>query len=129
MRPRILSASMDAAVDLRSPRDRLMDSQIVRLEWIEKKEALWTPKYEPAKPEPPKLEPTKSEPIKPEPTKPPPVVRQLGPEEIATLDQARARTSSIRRRSHRLDFLCAAPPAPAMPKPPWGWAQRSIPRF
>jgi len=89
--PKDFVGVMDAAVDLRSPRDRLMDSQIVRLEWIEKKDALWTPKYEPTKPASPKLEPTKPESPKLEPTKsepikpPPPVVKQLGPEEIATL--------------------------------------------
>lgn len=88
--PKDFVGVMDAAVDLRSPRDRLMDSQIVRLEWIHKNEALWTPKAgpirpEPIKPEPPKPEPTKLEPTRPEPAKPPPVVHQLAPEEIATL--------------------------------------------
>jgi hypothetical protein len=73
--PKDFVGVMDAAVDLRSPRDRVMDSQVVRLEWIEKKEALLAPKAEPTKPEPPKLEPTKL----------PSVVQQLGPEEIATL--------------------------------------------
>jgi hypothetical protein len=29
--------AMDAVVDLRSPHDRLMDSQVIRLEWVEKK--------------------------------------------------------------------------------------------
>jgi TPR repeat protein len=88
--PKDFVGVMDAAVDLRSPRDRLMDSQFVRLEWIQKKEALWEPKPElskPAlnKPEPTKPELNKPEPSKLEPTKPPPAVYQLGPEEIATL--------------------------------------------
>jgi hypothetical protein len=88
--PRDFVGVMDAAIDLRSPRDRLMDSQIVRLEWIEKKAALLAPKAEPtkpeaARPEPPKLEPLKLEPAKLEPAKPPSAVQQLGPEEIATL--------------------------------------------
>jgi hypothetical protein len=73
--PKDFVGVMDAAIDLRSPRDRLMDSQVVRLEWIEKKEALLVPKAEPTKPEPPKLEPAK----------PPSVVQELGPEEITTL--------------------------------------------
>jgi len=36
--PKDFVGIMNAAVDLRSPRDRLMDSQIVRLEWMPKKE-------------------------------------------------------------------------------------------
>jgi hypothetical protein len=86
--PKDFVGVMDAAVDLRSPRDRLVDSQIVRLEWIQKKDVRWAP--EPTNPEPTKLEPSKPEPAKPEPTKPepaqlPPVVQQLDSEEIGTL--------------------------------------------
>src|SRR5262249_39555286 len=36
--PKDFVGIMNAAVDLRSPRDRVMDSQIVRLEWMPKKE-------------------------------------------------------------------------------------------
>jgi hypothetical protein len=78
--PKDFVGVMDAAIDLRSPRDRVMDSQVVRLEWIEKKEALLVPKAEPTKPEPLKLEPPKLE-----PAKPPSVVQQLDPEEISIL--------------------------------------------
>jgi hypothetical protein len=59
---------MDAAVDLRSATDRLMDSQVVRLEWIQKKPevaAVLGPRRDPFAP-------------------PPPIV-PLDPEEIATL--------------------------------------------
>jgi hypothetical protein len=68
--PKDFVGVMDAAVDLRSPRDRLMDSQIVRLEWVQKKEkeARLMPKLEPTRPEPAK-----------------PVVQPLDPEEIAML--------------------------------------------
>jgi TPR repeat protein len=52
-----------------------VDSQVVRLEWIQKKEGRW----------PPQSEAPKSEAIKPEPIKPPPVVQQLDSEEIVTL--------------------------------------------
>jgi hypothetical protein len=98
--PRDFVGVMDAAVDLRSPRDRLVDSQIVRLEWLPKKDARWAPPFESSrsdptkpesskpelsKPELSKPEPAKPEPAKPEPTKPPPVVQQLDPDEIATL--------------------------------------------
>jgi hypothetical protein len=73
--PKDFVGVMDAAVDLRSPRDRLMDSQIVRLEWVQKKEneARLTPR----------LDATRLEPTRPEPAKP--VVQPLDPEEIATL--------------------------------------------
>ena len=73
--PKDFVGVMDAAVDLRSPRDRLMDSQILRLEWVQKKEreASLTPRFEATMPEPTKPEPTK------------PVVAVLDPEEIATL--------------------------------------------
>jgi hypothetical protein len=68
--PRDFVGVMDAAIDLRSPSDRLVDSQVVRLEWIQKKEGRW---------------PLQSEAPKPEPSKPPPVVAQLDSEEIVTL--------------------------------------------
>jgi hypothetical protein len=106
--PKDFVGVMDAAVDLRSPRDRLMDSQIVRLEWVQKKQAfavhkpeqgkLEPSKLEPSKPEPSKLEPSKLEPSKPEASKsepgklvltkpepPKPALQPLDPEEIATL--------------------------------------------
>jgi hypothetical protein len=63
---------MDAAIDLRSPRDRLVDSQFVRLEWMPKKEMLREPVIETPKPV----------------AKPPvklPAAIQLDPEEISTL--------------------------------------------
>jgi hypothetical protein len=69
-----------ATVDLRSPRARLMDSQVVRLEWIPKKEGLWAPGSEPTKPERTKPEPATLEPVKPSPAALP-----LSPEEIAIL--------------------------------------------
>jgi hypothetical protein len=111
--PKDFVGVMDAAVDLRSPRDRLMDSQIVRLEWVQKKQALALHKpeqgkLEPGKPEPSKAEPSKVEPSKVEPSKVEPSKREpsksgpgklvvtkpepakpalqpLDPEEIATL--------------------------------------------
>jgi hypothetical protein len=112
--PKDFVGVMDAAVDLRSPRDRLMDSQIVRLEWVQKKHAKpeqgklepskpEPSKFEPTKLEPSKLEPSKPEPSKPEPSKPEaskpepgklvltkpeppkPALQPLEPEEIATL--------------------------------------------
>jgi hypothetical protein len=101
--PKDFVGVMDAAVDLRSPRDRLMDSQIVRLEWVQKKQALAVHKpeqgkLEPSKPEPSKLEPNKVEPAKLEPSRPEPgklvltkpeppkpALQPLDPEEIATL--------------------------------------------
>jgi hypothetical protein len=63
--PKDFVGIMDAAIDLRSPRDRIMDSQIVRLEWVQRKEARLTPRLDSSKP--------------------PPVIQQLDPEEIATL--------------------------------------------
>jgi hypothetical protein len=63
--PKDFIGVMDAAIDLRSSRDRLVDSQVVRLEWVQKKEARLTPRHEPSKP--------------------PSVVQTLDPEEIATL--------------------------------------------
>ena len=83
--PKDFVGVMDAAIDLRSPRDRVMDSQVVRLEWIERKEALLVPKAEQTKPGAARPEPPKLEPAKLEPARPPSVVQQLGPEEIATL--------------------------------------------
>ena len=62
--PRDFVGVMSAAVDLRSPRDRLMDSQIVRLEWVPRKEM---------RPPPPKAEPVRA------------VVQRLAPEEVDTL--------------------------------------------
>jgi hypothetical protein len=86
--PRDFVGVMDAAVDLRSPRDRLMDSQIVRLEWVQNKQALALPKPEQGKLEQGKLEPAKfeqsaPEQVRPEPARP--VVQAVDPEEIATL--------------------------------------------
>jgi hypothetical protein len=63
--PKDFVGIMDAAIDLRSPRDRIMDSQIVRLEWVQKKEARPAPRLDPSTP--------------------PPLVQQLDPEEIAML--------------------------------------------
>jgi TPR repeat protein len=59
---------MDAAVDLRSANDRLVDSQVVRLEWIQKK-----PDVRPA-PGPRR-----------DPLAPSAAITPLDPEEIATL--------------------------------------------
>jgi len=81
--PKDFVGVMDAAVDLRSPRDRLMDSQIVRLEWVQKKQALAAPKLDQSKRDPSKFEQGKLEPTKPEPPKP--VLQTLDPDEIATL--------------------------------------------
>jgi hypothetical protein len=67
--PRDFVGVMDAAIDLRSPRDRLVDSQFVRLEWMPKKEMLREPVIVPPKPV----------------SMPPSVIQQLEPEEIATL--------------------------------------------
>jgi len=95
--PKDFVGVMDAAVDLRSPRDRLMDSQIVRLEWVQKKQAFAVPKIDQSKLDqgklgssklqPSKIEPSKIEPSKPEPagSEPPKPVQTLDSEEIAML--------------------------------------------
>ena len=64
--PKDFVGVMDVAIDLRSVGDGLLDSQIVRLEWIEKKEQRSTPQ-----PDASKL----------------PAVIQLDPEAIATLER------------------------------------------
>src|SRR5215470_8441124 len=63
--PRDFIGVMDAAIDLRSARDRLVDSQFVRLEWMPKKESRLAPR-----PDQPKV---------------PPVIQKLDADEIATL--------------------------------------------
>jgi hypothetical protein len=68
--PKDFVGVMDAAIDLRSPRDRLMDSQFVRLEWMPKKESRLTPAVTPPRPDQPK------------PAAP---AIQLEPDELATL--------------------------------------------
>lgn len=68
--PRDFVGVMDAAIDLRSPRDRLMDSQFVRLEWMPKKETRLTP---------PPPAPRSEQP------KPAPAIQLLEPDELATL--------------------------------------------
>ncbi len=50
--PKDFVGVMGAAIDLRSPGDRLMDSQFVRLEWVAKKEARLPPRLDPPKPAP-----------------------------------------------------------------------------
>ena len=52
--PKDFVGVMDAAIDLRSPRDRLMDSQFVRLEWMPKKESRLTPAAPAPRPDQPK---------------------------------------------------------------------------
>jgi hypothetical protein len=69
--PKDFVGVMDAAIDLRSPRDRLMDSQFVRLEWMPKKESRLTPAVAPPRPEQPK------------PAQP--AIQLLDPDELATL--------------------------------------------
>jgi hypothetical protein len=66
--PRDYVGVMDAAIDLRSPSDRLVDSRIVRLEWL--------PKKQDRQPVPE---------LRIDAAKTLPVIRQLDPEEIATL--------------------------------------------
>ena len=63
--PKDFVGVMDAAIDVRSARDRLVDSQFMRLEWLPKKETRLTPR--------------------PDQPKPPPAIQQIDPEEIATL--------------------------------------------
>jgi hypothetical protein len=63
--PKDFVGFMDAAIDLRSARDRLVDSQLVRLEWLPKKEA-------------PRLAPRP-------PAGPTGDLQSLSPEEIASL--------------------------------------------
>ena len=69
--PKDFVGVMDAAIDLRSPRDRLMDSQFVRLEWMPKKESRLTP----AAPAP--------RPDQPKPAQP--AIHLIDPDELATL--------------------------------------------
>jgi hypothetical protein len=64
--PKDFVGVMDVAIDLRSVGDGLLDSQIVRLEWIEKKHQRSTPQPDASKP---------------------PAVIQLDPEAIATLER------------------------------------------
>jgi hypothetical protein len=64
--PRDFIGVMDVAIDLRSVGDRLLDSQVVRLEWIEKKEQRSSPQPDASKR---------------------PALIQLDPEAIATLEQ------------------------------------------
>ena len=64
--PKDFVGVMDVAIDLRSVGDGLLDSQVVRLEWIEKKEQRSTPQPDASKP---------------------PAVIQLDPEAIATLER------------------------------------------
>jgi hypothetical protein len=64
--PKDFVGVMDVAIDLRSVGDGLLDSQIVRLEWIEKKDQRSTPQPDASKP---------------------PAVIQLDPEAIATLER------------------------------------------
>jgi hypothetical protein len=90
--PRDFVGVMDAAVDLRSPRDRLMDSQIVRLEWVQKE---WVQKKEarlPPAPERNLEQPSLGQPSVGQPSAQPakpvvekPAIQKLEPEEIATL--------------------------------------------
>jgi hypothetical protein len=67
--PKDFVGVMDAAIDLRSPRDRLMDSQFVRLEWMPKKES--------------RLAPPPPRPDQPKPAQP--AIHLIDPEELATL--------------------------------------------
>jgi hypothetical protein len=69
--PRDFVGVMDAAIDLRSPRDRLMDSQFVRLEWMPKKESRLTPAATPPRPD--------------QPSPAAPTIHLIDPEELATL--------------------------------------------
>ena len=64
--PKDFVGVMDVAIDLRSVGDGLLDSQVVRLEWIEKKEQRSAPQPDASKP---------------------PAVIQLDPEAIATLER------------------------------------------
>jgi hypothetical protein len=69
--PKDFVGVMDAAIDLRSPRDRLVDSQFVRLEWMPKKESRLTPPVAAPRPDQPK------------PTQP--AIHLIDPDELATL--------------------------------------------
>jgi hypothetical protein len=66
--PKDFVGIMDAAVDLRSARDRLMDSRLLRLEWMPKQESRLAPPL-------PQLDQSKLAPI----------IHALAPEEIAML--------------------------------------------
>lgn len=54
--PKDFVGVMDVAIDLRSPGDRLVDSQFVRLEWVAKKEAGLPPRLDPPRPAPEPLD-------------------------------------------------------------------------
>ena len=70
--PKDFVGVMDAAIDLRSPRDRLMDSQFVRLEWMPKKES--------------RLAPAAAPPPRPDQPRPAaPAIQLIDPDELATL--------------------------------------------
>ncbi len=68
--PKDFVGVMDAAIDLRSPRDRLVDSQFVRLEWMPKKESRLAPVAPPR-------------PDQPRPAQP--AIHLIDPDELATL--------------------------------------------
>jgi hypothetical protein len=96
---------MDAVIDLRSASNQPMDVQVVRFEWIRKKEGYLTSQPDPSKPPPviPPLDPEEITAVvsplvvdnrsgpsvqpapQPDPSKPPPVIPPLDPEEITTV--------------------------------------------
>ena len=63
--PREFVGVMDVAMDLHSAGDRLMDSRVIRLEWIEKRPAPSA--------------------VRPDPSNPPVAIQMLDPEQLATL--------------------------------------------
>ena len=93
---------MDAVIDLRSASNQPIDVQVLRFEWIRKKEGYLTPQPDPSKPPPviPPLEPEEIAAVvsplvvdnrsgpsvqpapQPDPSKPPPMIPPLDPEEI-----------------------------------------------
>src|SRR5262249_28761222 len=80
--PRDFVGVMSAAVDLRSPLDRLMDSQIVRLEWVPKKETRLK-ETRLAPPAAPKREPATV--VSAPPVTAPAATAPLDPDEVAIL--------------------------------------------
>jgi hypothetical protein len=71
--PKDFVGAMDAAIDLRSSRDRLVDSQVLRLEWLPKKEAAAAATLVAPKP------------VATDPAAAPPAAPPLAPEEITVL--------------------------------------------
>src|SRR5262245_56617735 len=88
--PKDFVGIMEVTASLRSASDRLLDRQVIRLQWIEKKEVRLAPRPDPREPDSPKADPPKADPPKADlpkadPPKPAQALQSLSSDEIATL--------------------------------------------